>query len=254
MYKLHGKATQDVNMIPGSECQNNLLLNALSADCRQRIYPHLKLTEMPPGSVLYESGDIMDDVFFPTDSIVSLLCVMEDGHSTETAMVGNEGLVGISLFMGGLSTPSRAVVQSGGHAYRLSKAYLMHEFDLHGELHHLLLRYTQALITQMAQTSVCNRHHNIDQQLCRWLLLSMDRHNGNDLYVTQEVISNFLGVRRESVIKAANKLQDANIIHYHRGHIEILDRPELELHCCECYAVIQKEYARLFKGIVRQHS
>jgi CRP-like cAMP-binding protein len=236
-------------MIEGPHHQTNLLLNALCAETRQRISPELKLTEMLPGSVLYESGGIMEDIFFPTNSIISMLYVMEDGHSAEIAMIGNEGVVGIALFMGGLSTPSRAVVQSGGHAYRLSRRHLMAEFDLHGDFHHLLLRYTQTLITQMAQTSVCSRHHSIDQQLCRWLLMSMDRHDGEKLDITQELIASLLGVRRESITKAANKLQEADVIRYQRGHITIRNRSELERRCCECYAVVRKEYERL-SGVI----
>ena len=224
----------------------NLLLNSLSEDSRQRIYPHLKLTEMPAGTVLYESGEVMEEIFFPIDSIVSMLYVVEDGHSAEIAMIGNEGVVGIALFMGGLSTPNRGVIQSPGYSYRMNRKHLMQEFNLHGDFHHLLLRYTQALITQMAQTAVCNRHHNIDQHLCRWLLLSMDRHIGSHLYITQELIANLLGVRRESITKAANKLQDSGAIHDQRGHITVMDRQYLEQNCCECYAVVRKEYDRLF--------
>ncbi|SFX47769.1 Crp/Fnr family transcriptional regulator [Marinospirillum alkaliphilum] len=227
--------------------QDNRLLKAISAEIRGRIYPYLKLTELPLGMVLYESGDVMENVYFPTNSIVSLLYVMEDGRSAEISVVGNEGIVGIALFMGGLSTPSRAIVQSAGHAYRLDSKQLKAEFDRHGEMHHLLLRYTQALITQMAQTAACNRHHTIDQQLCRWLLLSMDRLKGNKLDMTQELIANMLGVRREGVTEAASKLQSAGIIQYHRGHIRVLDRPELEHRCCECYAVVKKESDRLFE-------
>lgn len=236
-------------MASGLHYRNNLLLNALPPQSRERIYPYLKLTEMPSGGVLYESGDVMEDIFFPTDSIISMLYVIENGHSAEIAMIGNEGAVGIALFMGGMSTPSRAIVQSAGHCYRLNRRHLMAEFDLHGDFHHLLLRYTQTLITQMAQTAVCNRHHSIDQQLCRWLLLSLDRHSGNDIEITQEMISNLLGVRRESVTKAANKLQYSDIIQYHRGHITVLDRQELERRCCECYAVVRKESDRLFRGL-----
>lgn len=236
-------------MGPGLDHQNNLLLNALSPLARERIYPNLKPAEMPAGGVLYESGDVMEDIFFPTDSIISILYVIEDGHSAEIAMIGNEGAVGIALFMGGMSTPSRAIVQSAGHGYRLKRKHLMAEFDRHGEFHHLLLRYTQTLITQMAQTAVCNRHHSIDQQLCRWLLLSIDRHSGDTIEITHELISNLLGVRRESVTKAANKLQGAGVIAYQRGHIAILDRPELERRCCECYEVVRKESNRLFRGL-----
>ncbi|MEX0942813.1 MAG: Crp/Fnr family transcriptional regulator [Pseudomonadales bacterium] len=227
--------------------EDNLLLNALSKDVKERIVSQLKLTELKLGAVLYESGDVMNDVYFPTNSIVSLLYVMEDGRSAEISVVGNEGVVGISLFMGGLSTPSRAIVQSAGHAFRLSGKYLKLEFDRHGELHHLLLRYTQALLTQMAQTAACNRHHSIDQQLCRWLLLSMDRLKGNEISMTQELIANMLGVRREGVTEAASKLQRAGIIEYRRGHITVLDRPELERRCCECYAVVKKESDRLLE-------
>ncbi|MDR9468125.1 Crp/Fnr family transcriptional regulator [Marinospirillum sp.] len=228
--------------------QDNLLLKAISAEVRERIYPHLKLTELPLGDVLYESGDVMESVYFPTNSIVSMLYVMEDGRSAEISVVGNEGIVGIALFMGGLSTPSRAIVQSAGQAYRLDSKHLKAEFSRHGELHHLLLRYTQALITQMAQTAACNRHHSIDQQLCRWLLLSMDRLKGDQLDMTQELIANMLGVRREGVTEAASKLQSAGIIQYQRGHIRVLDRPELERRCCECYAVVKKESDRLFEA------
>jgi CRP-like cAMP-binding protein len=227
--------------------EDNLLLKALPAKVRERVFPELKLTELPLGDVLYESGDVMHDVYFPTDSIVSLLYVMEDGRSAEISVVGNEGIVGIALFMGGESTPSRAIVQSAGHAYRLQGKRLKREFDRNGELHHLLLRYTQALITQMAQTAACNRHHTIDQQLCRWLLLSMDRLKGPEINMTQELIANMLGVRREGVTEAASKLQQAGVIQYQRGHIKVLDRPELEKIVCECYAVVKKESDRLLE-------
>jgi len=225
--------------------QDNLLLQTISSEVRDRIYPHLKLTELPLGEVIYESGDVMESVYFPTNSIVSMLYVMEDGRSAEISVVGNEGIVGIALFMGGLSTPSRAVVQSSGQAYRLESKYLKKEFSRNGELHHLLLRYTQALITQMAQTAACNRHHTINQQLCRWLLLSMDRLQGNKLNMTQELIANMLGVRREGVTEAATKLQKAGIIEYQRGVITVLNRPEMERRCCECYAVVKRESDRL---------
>lgn len=211
--------------------------------------PHLRFSNLELGAVLYESGDVMHDVYFPTDSIVSLLYVMEDGRSAEISVVGNEGLVGIALFMGGQSTPSRAVVQSAGHGYMLPGRELKAEFDRHGEFHHLLLRYTQALITQMAQTAACNRHHSIDQQLCRWLLLSMDRLNGPELNMTQELIANMLGVRREGVTEAAAKLQDLGVIEYRRGHIKILDRPQLEQRSWECYAVVKKESDRLLEQL-----
>ncbi|TVS14318.1 MAG: Crp/Fnr family transcriptional regulator [Gammaproteobacteria bacterium] len=225
--------------------EDNLLLNALTPAVRGRVSENLKLTGLPLGEVLYESGDVMNDVYFPTNSIVSLLYVMEDGSSAEISVVGNEGIVGIALFMGGQSTPSRAVVQSAGYAYRLAGRFLKDEFRRHGELHHLLLRYTQALITQMAQTAACNRHHSIDQQLSRWLLLSMDRLKGDHLDMTQELIANMLGVRREGVTEAASKLARAGVIHYKRGHITILDRPALEKRSCECYAVVKRESDRL---------
>lgn len=200
---------------------------------------------MPLGQVLYESGAAMSHVFFPCTAIVSLLYVMEDGASAEIAVVGNDGIVGISLFMGGNTTPSRAVVQSAGRGFRLRARAMKEEFDRAGPAMHLLLRYTQALITQMAQTAVCNRHHSLDQQLCRWLLLSLDRLQGPDLVMTQELIANMLGVRREGVTAAALKLQAAGLIRYARGHICVLDRHGLEQRTCECYAVVKKEYQRL---------
>ncbi|MDN3523511.1 Crp/Fnr family transcriptional regulator [Halomonas ramblicola] len=227
--------------------RQNHLLAALSRDEYQRLAPHLEWAELTLGESLGESGKVMHHVYFPTDSIVSLLCVMEDGDSTEIAVVGAEGIVGISLFMGGETTPSRAVVQSAGSAYRLKGQLLRDEFDRAGALQHLLLRYTQALITQMAQTAVCNRHHSLDQQLCRWLLLSLDRLPTNELVMTQELIANMLGVRREGVTESAGKLQRAGLISYHRGHISILDRPGLEARVCECYAVVKKEYDRLLR-------
>jgi len=200
---------------------------------------------MPLGKVLYESGDSLSHVYFPTTSIVSLLYVMKDGSSAEIAVVGYEGIVGISLFMGGLSTPSRAIVQSAGESLRLKADLLMTEFNRAGPVLHLLLRYTQALITQMAQTAVCNRHHSLDQQLCRWLLLSLDRLHSNQLVMTQELISNMLGVRREGVTEAAGQLQEAGLIRYRRGQITVLDRERLEQRTCECYSVVKKEYDRL---------
>ena len=200
---------------------------------------------MPLGWAVYESGSQMGYVYFPTSSIVSLLYVMENGSSAEIAITGNEGLVGISLFMGGESTPSRAVVQSEGNGYRLKASILKREFELGGPLQHLLLRYTQALITQMSQTAVCNRHHTLDQQLCRWLLLSLDRLSSNELRMTQELISNMLGVRREGVTEAAGNLQAAGLIHYRRGKITVLDRSKLEQRVCECYSVVKKELDRL---------
>ena len=200
---------------------------------------------MPLGKVLYESGSRLTHVYFPTTSIVSLLYVMEDGASAEIAVVGNEGIVGISLFMGGESTPSRALVQSAGQGYRLKADLMLQEFSRAGAVMHLLLRYTQALITQMAQTAVCNRHHSLDQQLCRWLLLSLDRLHSKELVMTQELIANMLGVRREGVTEAAGNLQQAGLIRYQRGHITVLDREKLERRTCECYAVVKKEYDRL---------
>src|ERR1035437_3222672 len=227
------------------EPKQNHFLNALLPAARERWYPHLELVAMPLGKVLYESGIVLRHVYFPADSIVSLLYVMADGASAEIAVVGNEGLIGVSLFMGGETTPSRAVVQSAGHAYRLSGQVLKEEFTRAGAMQHLLLRYTQALITQMAQTAVCNRHHSLDQQLCRWLLLSLDRLNSNQLVMTQELIANMLGVRREGVTEAAGRLQSAGLISYSRGHITVLDRPKLEARTCECYAVVKKECDRL---------
>ena len=223
----------------------NHLLAALPAEVQGRLFPHLELVALPLGKVLYESGDTLGHVYFPTDSIVSLLYVMENGASGEISVVGNDGLVGISLFMGGESTPSRAIVQSAGFAYRLVAYRLKDEFQRNSELLHLLLRYTQSLITQMSQTAVCNRHHTVDQQLCRWLLLSLDRLPDNCLTMTQELLANMLGVRREGVTDAAGKLQKLGVIEYHRGHITVLDRPRLEQLSCECYAVVKKETDRL---------
>jgi CRP-like cAMP-binding protein len=225
--------------------QQNHLLAALPAEVQDRLFPHLELTPLPLGKVLYESGDTLRHVYFPTDSIVSLLYVMESGASAEISVVGNEGLIGVALFMGGESTPSRAIVQSAGSAYRMLGQHLKDEFNRHSELQHLLLRYTQALITQMSQTAVCNRHHSIDQQLCRWLLLSLDRLSGSHLVMTQELIANMLGVRREGVTDAAGKLQKHGVIEYSRGQITVLDRPKLEKMSCECYAVVKKETDRL---------
>ncbi|MGM0987212.1 MAG: Crp/Fnr family transcriptional regulator [Pseudomonadota bacterium] len=230
--------------VPHDPRQNHLL-SALPRDEYQRLAPYLERVELTLGESLVESGKVMRHVYFPVDCIVSLLCVMEDGDSTEIAVVGAEGIVGISLFMGGETTPSRAVVQSAGSAYRLKGQLVKDEFDRASTLQHLLLRYTQALITQMAQTAVCNRHHSLDQQLCRWLLLSLDRLPTNELVMTQELIANMLGVRREGVTESAGKLQRAGLISYHRGHISILDRSGLEARVCECYAVVKKEYDRL---------
>ncbi len=229
----------------------NHLLNALPAADYERLEPHLELVPMTLGDVLYEPGAQLRYVYFPTTSIVSLLYVMEDGASAEIAIVGNEGILGISLFMGGETTPSRAVVQSAGHGYRLRAQLLKNEFSRFGPMLHLLLRYTQALITQMSQTAVCNRHHSIDQQLCRWLLLSLDRLSSNELSMTQELIANMLGVRREGVTEAAGKLQEVGLIRYRRGKITVLDRPRLEARCCECYQVVKTEFDRLLPDLVK---
>ena len=225
----------------------NLLLAALPAADYERLAPHLEPAALPLGWALYESGDRQAHVYFPTEGIVSLLYVMENGASAEIAVTGNEGLIGVSLFMGGGSTPSRAIVQSAGHAYRLGAEIVKREFELGGTLQHLLLRYTQALITQMAQTAVCNRHHTVEQQLCRWLLLSLDRLSSNEIHMTQELIANMLGVRREGVTEAAGRLQEAGLIRYQRGQIAVLDRPGLERRVCECYAVVKRECDRLLK-------
>jgi CRP-like cAMP-binding protein len=224
----------------------NRLLAALPADAFDRLLPDLKLISLPLGKVIYEPGVELEQVYFPTPGcIVSMLYVMADGASAEIAVVGCEGMVGIALFMGGDTTPSRALVQSAGPAFRLPAAPLKKEFERHSGLQLLLLRYTQALITQMSQTAVCNRHHSVDQQLCRWLLLSLDRLASNELTMTQELIANMLGVRREGVTEAAGKLQDQALISYSRGRITVLDRPGLERQVCECYAVVKREYDRL---------
>jgi CRP-like cAMP-binding protein len=225
--------------------RQNHLLDALPAQDYERIAAHLELVPLTLGDVLYEPGIKLRYVYFPTTAIVSLLYVMENGASAEIAIVGNEGILGISLFMGGETTPSRAVVQSAGYGYRLRAQLLKDEFGRFGPFLHLLLRYTQALITQMAQTAVCNRHHSVDQQLCRWLLLSLDRLSSSELSMTQELIANMLGVRREGVTEAAGKLQQAGLIHYRRGRITVLDRPRLEARCCECYQVVKTEFDRL---------
>ena len=232
--------------------KKNHLLAALPDAEWQRWRPQLELIALPLGQVLYESGTTLKHVYFPTTAIISLLYVMENGASAEISVVGNEGLVGISLFMGGESTPSRAVVQSAGHGFRLKAQLMKDEFDRAGPVLHLLLRYTQALITQMSQTAVCNRHHSLDQQLCRWLLLSLDRLEGTDLVMTQELIANMLGVRREGVTEAAHKLQEAGLIRYSRGRISVLDRVALERRVCECYGVVKKEYDRLLPTKVRR--
>jgi CRP-like cAMP-binding protein len=221
------------------------LFQSIPPDVWDRISPHLEPRELPLGKVLYEPGIKMGYVYFPTTGIVSLLYALEDGSSAEIAIVGNEGVVGISIFMGGESTSSRAVVQSAGKGYRMKSNLILDEFNRSGPFMHLLLRYTQALITQMSQTAVCNRHHSLDQQFCRWLLLSLDRLPGNQLNMTQELIANMLGVRREGVTEAALKVQKAGLIKYARGHITILDRAGLEKRTCECYQVVKTEYDRL---------
>jgi CRP-like cAMP-binding protein len=241
-------------MTPHDPRQNRLLA-ALPADEYARLLPDLELIPMSLGQVLYESGEQMRYVYFSITSIVSLLYVMENGASAEIAVVGNEGVVGVSLFMGGETTPSRAIVQSTGHAYRLKGQLLKDQFRRFGGrragvFHDLLLRYTQALLTQMAQTAVCNRHHSLDQQFCRWLLLSLDRLSSNELVMTQELIANMLGVRREGVTEAAGNVQRAGLISYNRGRITVLDRPGLEARACECYAVVKKEFDRLLPYVI----
>ena len=232
-----------------SNPKTNDIIAALPEYEWARLKDNLELIELPLGKVLYESGATLTHVYFPTTAIVSLLYVMEDGDSAEIAVVGSEGIVGIALFMGGESTPSRAVVQSAGWAFRLKSQLLKNEFNRSGFLMHLLLRYTQALITQMSQTAVCNRHHSLDQQLCRWLLLSLDRLMGDELVMTQELIANMLGVRREGVTEAAGRLQQRGFISYRRGHISVLDRAGLEGHVCECYGVVKKEFTRLLSDV-----
>jgi len=229
----------------------NHLLRALPEADWKRFAPLLEVVDMPLGQVLYESGAAISHVYFPVTSIVSLLYVLEDGGSAEIAVVGHEGIVGVALFMGGETTPSRAVVQSGGVGWRMRGQALKDEFNRSSEVLHLLLRYTQALITQMSQTAVCNRHHTLDQQLCRWLLLSLDRLDTSKLEMTQELIANMLGVRREGVTEAASKLQRAGLIRYKRGHITVLDREGLERRSCECYAVVKKEYDRLLPYLAK---
>jgi len=235
------KAAADVSLSP----KDNRLLAALPPADYQALLPFLEAVPMLLGQALYESGGAQGHVYFPTSAIVSLLYVLENGSSAEIAVTGCEGLVGIALFMGGETTPSRAVVQSAGHGYRLRAGVLKQQFESRGALQHLLLRFTQALITQMTQTAVCNRHHSVDQQLCRWLLLSLDRLPDNELAMTQELIANMLGVRREGVTEAAGKLQAEGLIEYSRGKITVLDRDQLEARVCECYAVVKKEYDRL---------
>lgn len=231
--------------------QQNHLLAALSPEIQGRIFPYMEPVSMPLGEVVYESGDAMRHVYFPIDCIVSLLYVMADGGSAEISLVGNEGLVGVALYLGGESTPSRAVVQSAGSAVRLPRLRLKEEFNRHGEFLLLTLRYTQCLITQMAQTAVCNRHHTLDQQLCRWLLLSLDRLTSSTLTMTQELIANMLGVRREGVTEAAGKLQKLGVIQYSRGRITVIDRLKLETLSCECYSVVKRETDRLLPNPTR---
>jgi CRP-like cAMP-binding protein len=236
-----------------SPWENRLLAVLPEADSK-RLLPFLELVPLPLSKALYESGDRLHHVYFPSTAIVSLLYELENGSSAEIAVVGNEGIVGIALFMGGDTMPNRAVVQSAGHAYRLPGHLLKQEFSRAGELQHLLLRYTLALLTQMAQTAVCNRHHTVDQQLCRWLLLSLDRLPANELSMTQELIANMLGVRREGVTAAAGKLQEAGLIRYHRGRITVMDRPGLEARVCECYEVVRKEFCRLLPEQPRRNA
>ena len=232
-------------MTIASDCLKNHLLTALSEDARRRIFPKLKRVEMPLGEVIYESGQTIEYVYFPIDCIISLLYVMIDGASAEISVVGNEGMAGVAVIMGGESTPSRSVVQSRGYAYRMAASEMKTEFNNYSEIRILTLQFTQALITQMSQTAVCNRHHSIDQQLCRWLLLSLDRLEGNRLNMTQELIANMLGVRREGVTQAAGKLQKLGVIDYQRGQITVLDLPRLEALSCECYAAVKYETSRL---------
>ena len=228
--------------------RNNLLLRNLPEDVWKRIKPHVELIDMPLGRVLYESGDTLHHAYFPSTCILSLLYLMEDGESAEIGVVGCEGLLGVALFMGGGTMPSRSVVQSAGTGYRLRGRYLKHEFRESIPVQRLLLRYTQALMTQLAQTAVCNRHHSIEQQFSRWLLMSMDRLPSNELVMTQQLIANMLGVRREGVTAAARKLQQLDLIRYRRGRITVLDRPALEAHTCECYGVVKSEYDRLLSS------
>lgn len=235
----------EIDMTSSPNPLENHLLAALSESAQDRILPKLRLVELSLGQVIYESGQAIDHVYFPTDCIISLLYVMLNGASAEISVVGNDGMVGVAVFMGGESTPNRAIVQSNGFAYRMPSTDLKEEFNRYPDVRLLMLRYTQALITHMSQTAVCNRHHSIDQQLCRWLLLSLDRLPGNRLSMTQELIANMLGVRREGVTEAAGKLQKLGVIEYHRGHITVLDRPRLEELCCECYAAVKRETDRL---------
>lgn len=238
-----------VAMMPAPTPNQNHLLAALPADIFARLSPQLELVAMPLGEVLYESGGQLHHVYFPTSAIVSLHYIMENGASAEMAGVGNEGIIGISLFMGGNTTPSRATVQTGGYGYRLQGQLMLEEFNRAGPMMRLMLRYTQALITQMSQTAVCNRHHSMEQQLCRWLLLTLDRLPSNELTMTQELIACMLGVRREGITEAAGNLQHAGLISYRRGHITVLDRSGLETLTCECYQVVKKEFNRLLNDV-----
>ena len=236
--------------IPAPDPRQSHLLAVLPETERKLLLAHMELVELPSGTVIYESGDHLNHVFFPTTAIVSLLYELENGESAEIAMIGNDGIVGISLFMGSDTMPNRAVVISAGHAYRLPGQVLREEFNRGGALQHLLLRYTLAMLTLMAQTAVCNRHHTLDQQLCRWLLLCLDRLPSTDLIATQELIATMLGVRREGVTEAAGRLQGTGLIRYHRGRITVLDRPGLEARACECYEVVRKEYRRLLPEVI----
>ncbi len=227
--------------------QKNLLLASLSEEAQERLFSCMDWVELPQGKVIYEPGDSIRNVYFPTDAIIATVCLIENGALAETSVVGNEGVTGLALFMGGGSMPSRTVVQSSGHAYRLTGQYFMDECNRHGELMRLILLYTQSLIVQVSQTAVCNRHHCIEQQLCRWLLLSLDRLPGNELTITQELIANMLGVRREGITQAAGKLQKQGVIDYCRGHIVVLDRLKLEQLSCECYALVKNETERLLR-------
>ncbi|MCC5856018.1 MAG: Crp/Fnr family transcriptional regulator [Idiomarina sp.] len=242
---MHSIKQMTCGKLPPTTCGQNYLLNALSGELMARLTPHLQLIELPLGSAIYEAGDKLHHAYFPTNSIISLLYVMENGDSAEISVIGNDGVLGTSLFLGGDSTAHRAVVQSAGSAYRVPASILKAEFARDSHFRALLLSYTQSLMTQMAQTGVCNRHHSVDQQLCRWLLLSLDRIPSNVLTMTQELIANMLGVRREGVSVAAGKLQKLGIIEYHRGKLTINDRVKLEARCCECYEVVKTECERL---------
>lgn len=237
-------------MFPRHHPRQNHILAALQEETCARLYPHLELVEMPLGEVLHESGSQMLHVYFPTTAIVSRLYVTESGASSQIAVIGNEGIIGVSLFMGGESTPSRAIVQSAGHGYRLQRHLLTREFDRGGELQHRLLRYTQALMTLIGQTAVCNRHHKVEQQLCRWLLQTLDRLSSSELVITHEMIANMLGVRREGVTEAACELHERGLIEYRRGHISVLDRAGLEQRVCECYSVVKREFDRLVPDLI----